>query len=316
MKILKVEFENINSLAGEWCIDFTDPSYRELDHSLFVISGKIGVGKSSILDAITLGLYGATPRQGFIYNGNEGNAVMTSGRGNCYARVTYCCSKGTFVSEWHQRRARDVADGSLQAAHGKIWAVNDSENPMFDGNTGKSGEFGKTNAENIQLDYSQFCRSVMLAQGEFSRFLTSEEKERADILEKLNGTERFRRIGAKVGEHKSQANKAKEIAQVAFNTLANSMPKAEDVANDEALLAEAAEKEKSLSAQKKELEAKITWRNSMDSCTRNLQNAEEELAHATQEKNEFSGSEARLANAEKAKACASTNPMTRLNRPG
>ena len=38
MKILKVEFENINSLAGKWCIDFTDPSYSELDHSLFVIT--------------------------------------------------------------------------------------------------------------------------------------------------------------------------------------------------------------------------------------------------------------------------------------
>ena len=45
MKILKVEFENINSLAGQWCIDFTDASYAELDHSLFVISGKTGMGK-------------------------------------------------------------------------------------------------------------------------------------------------------------------------------------------------------------------------------------------------------------------------------
>ncbi len=304
MKILKVEFENINSLAGEWCIDFTDPSYSELDHSLFVISGKTGMGKTSILDAITLALYGATPRQGIIYNGNEGNAVMTSDKGNCYARVTYRCSKGTFVSEWSQRRARDRADGNLQAAHGKIWAVNNPENPLFDGNTGKNGELGKANADAIQLDYSQFCRSVMLAQGEFSKFLTSSERERADILEKLNGTERYRRIGAKVGEHRAQARTARDVAQAAYNTQSGNMPNAEDIEKDEALLEDAAAKEKALSAQKKELEAKITWRTSMDNCTKSLQKAEEELAHATQEKTEFSESETRLANAEKARECA------------
>ena len=304
MKILKVEFENINSLAGKWCIDFTDPSYSELGHSLFVIHGKIGVGKTSILDAITLALYGATPRQGIIYNGNEGNAVMTSDKGNCFARVTYHCRKGTYVSEWSQRRARDKADGNLQAAHGKVWSINDAENPVFDGNTGKNGEMGAANAKLIELEYSEFCRSIMLAQGEFSRFLTSSERERADILEKLNGTERFRRIGAKVGEHRQEARAAKELAQTAYNTQASNMPNAQDITNDEALLADAAEKEKTLSAQKKELEAKITWRNSMDACTKSLQKAEEELAQATQNKTEFAESEARLANAEKARECA------------
>ena len=221
MKILKVEFENINSLAGQWCIDFTDASYAELDHSLFVISGKTGMGKTSILDAITLAIYGATPRQGIIYNGNEGNAVMTSDKGNCYARVTYKCQKGIFVSEWSQRRAHDRANGNLQAAQGEIYSVDNPQQKLFSGRTGANGELGKANAEIIQLDYSQFCRSIMLAQGEFSKFLTSDERERADILEKLNGTEKYRRIGKKVGDHRSEARSARDNAQTAFDTLNN-----------------------------------------------------------------------------------------------
>ena len=304
MKILKVEFENINSLAGKWCIDFTDPSYSELDHSLFVISGKTGMGKTSILDAITLALYGATPRQGVIYNGNDGNAVMTSDKGTCFARVTYRCRKGTYVSEWNQRRARDKADGNLQNAQGKIWRIENPQDPIFTGNTGRNSELARANAEIIQLDYSQFCRSIMLAQGEFSKFLTSEEKERADILEKLNGTEKYRRIGKKVGDHRREAKAAKDTSQAAFDALNNTMPKAEDIEKDNALLAEVADKEKALTDKKKNLEARIAWRNSMNESTRSLESAETELAKANKDKSEFASNEKRLADAEKARECA------------
>ena len=304
MKILKVEFENINSLAGKWCIDFTDPSYSELDHSLFVISGKTGMGKTSILDAITLALYGATPRQGVIYNGNDGNAVMTSDKGTCFARVTYRCRKGTYVSEWNQRRARDRAEGNLQNAQGKIWRIENPQDPIFTGNTGRNSELARANAEIIQLDYSQFCRSIMLAQGEFSKFLTSEEKERADILEKLNGTEKYRRIGKKVGDHRREAKAAKDTSQAAFDALNNTMPKAEDIEKDKALLAEVADKEKALTDKKKDLEARIAWRNSMNESARSLESAETELAKANKDKSEFAGNEKRLADAEKARECA------------
>ena len=50
MKILTLTFENINSLAGEWKIDFTSPAF--LDNAIFSITGETGSGKTSILDAI------------------------------------------------------------------------------------------------------------------------------------------------------------------------------------------------------------------------------------------------------------------------
>ena len=60
MKIKKIEFCNINSLAGEWTIDFEAPEFA--NGGMFGIFGPTGSGKSSILDAICLGLYGKTPR--------------------------------------------------------------------------------------------------------------------------------------------------------------------------------------------------------------------------------------------------------------
>ena len=303
MKILKIEFENINSLAGEWCIDFTDPSYQESDHSLFVISGKTGIGKTSILDVITLALYGKTPRLGVIYDGGNGNAVMTSDKGSCYARITYSCKKGVFVSEWSQRKARDKASGNLQRAQGCVFRLENPNEKLFEGGTGAHEELGKFNAKIIELDYSQFCRSILLAQGEFSKFLESDEKERAGILEKLNGTEKYRRIAQKVGDYKSEAKKEKEIAKTKFDALNDSMPKAEEIAEDEKQLAENTKNEKKLEFKKGELEKRINWRSLMDKSLNALNLAEKELVNAKKRQDDFAEKNERFLNAEKARAC-------------
>ena len=69
MQILKLSFENINSLKGAWTIDFQAPDFRS---GIFAIVGPTGSGKTTILDAICLALYGHTPRIGSItQNANE-----------------------------------------------------------------------------------------------------------------------------------------------------------------------------------------------------------------------------------------------------
>ena len=65
MKILKIKSLNINSLKGEFEVDFE--KFLK-DESLFAITGPTGAGKSTILDIITCAMYARTAR---LSNPNE-----------------------------------------------------------------------------------------------------------------------------------------------------------------------------------------------------------------------------------------------------
>ncbi len=85
MKILQLRFANLNSLYGEWAIDFTQRDYTA--DGIFAITGPTGAGKSTILDAICLALYARTPRLDSI--GPSTNEIMSRQTGSCFAEVTF-----------------------------------------------------------------------------------------------------------------------------------------------------------------------------------------------------------------------------------
>jgi len=109
MKILELRFKNLNSLYGEWVIDFSSSEY--ISNGIFAITGPTGAGKSTILDAICLALYGSTPRLGKITKSS--NEIMSRQTGECYAEVTFESQAGKFRCHWSQHRARKMANGKL-----------------------------------------------------------------------------------------------------------------------------------------------------------------------------------------------------------
>ena len=116
MRILGVRFRNLNSLAGEWQVDFTHPDYAS--NGIFAITGPTGAGKTTILDAVCLGLYGSTPRLGKVTK--SANEIMSRQTGECFAEVTFETQKGRYRCHWSQRRARKHPEGELQQARHEI----------------------------------------------------------------------------------------------------------------------------------------------------------------------------------------------------
>ncbi|MUP46001.1 hypothetical protein E0K83_09625 [Gramella sp. BOM4] len=199
MKILKVAFENINSLKGFHEIDFSQEPF--LTNSLFAITGPTGSGKSSILDVISLALFNHVPRLGKITR-NEiqtKGAILTRNQKNSMARVTYQSNKGIYSSLWSIEVNRNDN-------------LNDYEMEIHDHQSGKLIDLKKSlvpskNEELIGLNYDQFIKAVLLAQGEFAQFLKAKKDERGELLEKITGTGIYRKLGIKAFEKNREANR-------------------------------------------------------------------------------------------------------------
>ncbi len=205
MKILSLQFSNLNSLKGEWKIDFNHPPFT--DNGLFAITGHTGAGKTTILDAICLALYHQTPRLGQITVNN--NEIMTRGCADCSAEVIFEVKQARYRAFWSMRRSRGKADGKLQAAIVELASMpmqNASDDEQEDTIittkiTHKCDEIKKITG----LDFSRFTKSMMLSQGQFAAFLNAKENDRADLLEELTGSEIYGQISEKVHEYYAQA---------------------------------------------------------------------------------------------------------------
>lgn len=209
MKLLSLRFKNLNSLVGEWKIDFTAPQYES--DGIFLITGPTGSGKTTILDAICLALYGRTPRQkSFSDNVNE---MLPRGQRECMAEVTFETPSGRYRSMWSHERTGPRSKKPFQAPKFRLENA-DSEITVATNTEGKR-EVQKI----VGMDFEQFTRSMMLAQGNFAAFLQSRPNERSEILEQITGTEIYSRISGKVFEVEKQkreeiAARLREIAEI------------------------------------------------------------------------------------------------------
>lgn len=198
MKILKIELKNINAIRDTFVVDFEKEPFKSA--GLFAITGATGSGKTTILDVISLALFHRVPRLSKLsqdYLSSTG-AVLTRNTKEAYAAVTYACVKGVFRSVWSIHMTRN---NTLGPYHMEISSVeNDQILPL------KKSEVSKKNEELIGLSYEQFLRAIVLAQGDFAKFLKSGKDRRNQLLEQITGTEIYRELGMLAHRNAKEVN--------------------------------------------------------------------------------------------------------------
>ncbi|MDR1677939.1 MAG: AAA family ATPase [Deltaproteobacteria bacterium] len=253
MRIEKIRLKNLNSLYGEWEIDLNDPAY--IADGLFAITGPTGSGKTTILDAICLALYARTPRL-FSVNKSE-NEIISRQMVDCKAEVIFKTQAGRFLSQWSQRRSYNKVGGNLQNASHTLASLDDGETKgqiIADTLTNTPRKI----LEVTGLDYHQFTRSTLLAQGAFAAFLEANPGDRSPILEQLTGTGIYSEISIRARERcKLERRKYEDIENI-LKSLNILDPEQETVLRRE--VEELSGKLKQLENEIKGKEAFLAWR--------------------------------------------------------
>lgn len=261
MKFQSLTIHNIASIEHA-VVDFEAEPLGSSE--VFLITGKTGAGKSTILDAICLALYANTPRfdntkmQGDTKDGNaditlsDTRQLMRRNTGEAYVRLTFTGSNGIhYEAQWAVARARKSATGTLQR---KDWSlVNLDTNHTIS----KDAEIKEEIKAAVGLDFKQFCRTTMLAQGEFTRFLNSKDDEKAEILEKITGVNIYSKIGRKIYDIALDKRRIVESAQQLISNITTLSE--EDIEAKRATLASLDEQLKELNKAQEQDSAKVDW---------------------------------------------------------
>jgi DNA repair protein SbcC/Rad50 len=225
MRLIRLKIHNIASLKGEHLIDF---EAIQSQTSLFAITGETGSGKSSILNAIGLALYGQ------VYKKNVNHLdVVTLGEKEGQAELIFQSHGKFYLADWRAKVRKQNGELLKQPLSQRyIYPINNSD---FNAQKGQPIESVESL---LHLDFDQFCKCIILNQGEFARFLSSNFTDRKEILEKLYPGEMFDNLSRTLRQDIEIINKEKNELEVELGTLKSDGLSGEDLKKEESTLLE------------------------------------------------------------------------------
>ena len=246
MKLLSIRLKNLNSLKGEVFLSFEEAPLKNC--GLFLISGSTGAGKSTILDAITLGLFGEVPRFQDMSGKDKEHKIVTYGATDAFSEVTFKSGQEVYRAKWSIGRiSQGKNKGKFQNSKRELVQLADNQ---------QSGQVLATKKTEVNtlveqllngLNFKRFIRSVLLAQGDFAEFLKNVQ-DRAEILERITNSERYSEISSAAFErHKLAEAQLEQLQKQCANVALLSLEEQEELA----------EKRQQLEAVQKAKEAQI-----------------------------------------------------------
>lgn len=219
MRILAIRGENLASLAGPFALDFERAPLR--DAGFFAITGETGAGKSTILDALCLALYDRFPRivasgaveevpdpSGKSIDSSDPRTILRRGAARGFAEVDFIARDGLrYRARCDLARARGRAGGALQKRARSLWRL-DAAGAIVETLEAGIDAVNRRIVELTDLSFDQFRRTALLAQGDFDAFLRAEERERAELLEKITGADVYGLLSQRAFERARAAQQA------------------------------------------------------------------------------------------------------------
>ena len=273
MKFLQLEILNLASLdkQGGEVINFEEGALGE--STIFSIVGPTGSGKSTLLDAICLALYNRAPRyprkkgdknQSIEIFGaadaSESNRlaptdsrnILTRGKKEGYSKLTFLANNGSiYRAEWHVRFQRVRYENAKTA----LYKITRNGEEI----TEETTDWNEL-PNIIGLDYDQFLRTVLIAQGSFANFLTAKENERYELLEKLIGCEEtYTNIATEIKKAKDQATDAYNQMAASVEAVKQNLLSDEELAQLQEEIARLEKAEKELDSQLQAISKDLQW---------------------------------------------------------
>src|SRR5580704_15724222 len=187
-------------------------SFDDLASSgLFLLHGETGAGKTTLLDAIGFALYGRVP-------GERGKARRLRSDHAAPATPTEVELEETIggrrmriTRKPEQERPKLRGTGStteqakvlLEEFTGASWRAVST----------RAGEADTEIADLMGMSADQFFQVVLLPQGEFAKFLHADAGDRAKLLQRLFGTDRFHTVEEWLADHRRVTARAVEEAE-------------------------------------------------------------------------------------------------------